>query len=89
MFAADESLILVDIRSKRNIRTREANGNSTAPGVNNSGPWNCMWVRIVMNEFTKITPVSIGQEVDEQQFRSGITDPRSFSRGYEYKDWWP
>ena len=34
-----------------------------------------------MNEFTKITPVSIGLLVDEQQFQSGITGACSFSRG--------
>ena len=33
-----------------------------------------------MNEFTKITPVSIGLLVDEQQFQSGITGACSFSR---------
>ena len=39
-----------------------------------------------MNEFTKITPVSIGLLVDEQQFLNGITGIRSFSMEYEYKD---
>ena len=39
-----------------------------------------------MNEFTKITPFSIGLLVDEQQFLNGITGLRSFSREYEYKD---
>ena len=39
-----------------------------------------------MNEFIKITPVSIGLLVDEQQFLNGITGIRSFSMEYEYKD---
>ena len=39
-----------------------------------------------MNEFTKITPVSIGLLVDEQQFLNEITGIRSFSMEYEYKD---
>ena len=73
-------------RRKRNIRTRETSGNSPAPGMHYSGPWNCMWVSILMNEFTKITPVSIGLLVDEQQFLNGITGIRSFSMEYEYKD---
>ena len=73
-------------RRKRNIRTRETSGNSPAPGMHYSGPWNCMWVSILMNEFTKITPVSIGPLVDEQQFLNGITGIRSFSMEYEYKD---
>ena len=42
-----------------------------------------------MNEFTKITPVSIGLMVDEQQLQSGITGACSFSRGLLYKNQGP
>ena len=67
-------------RRKRNIRTRETSGNSPAPGMHYSGPWNCMWVRILMIEFTKITPVSIGLLVDDRRhhrcgLRSAVSGP--------------
>ena len=69
------------IRRKGNIRNGDPSINSRRAGIFVLRPWNCMWVRNVMNEFLKIGPVSIGLLVDTQQLQSGITGACSFSLG--------
>ena len=66
-------------RRKGNIRNGDLSINSRRAGIFVLRPWNCMWVRNVMNEFLKIGPVSIGLLVDAQQVQSGITGACSFS----------
>ena len=68
-------------RRQGNIRNGDPSINSRRAGVFVLRPWNCMWVRNVMNEFLKIGPVSIGLLVDAQQLQSGITGACSFSLG--------
>ena len=69
------------IRRQGNIRNGDPSINSRRAGIFVLRPWNCMWVRNVMNEFLKIGPVSIGLLVDAQQLQSGITGACSFSLG--------
>ena len=68
-------------RRQGNIRNGDFSINSRRAGIFVLRPWNCMWVRNVMNEFLKIGPVSIGLLVDAQQLQSGITGACSFSLG--------
>ena len=78
---ADHGALASAHRRKGNIRNEDPSMNSRRAGVFVLRPWNCMWVRNVMNEFLKIGPVSIGLLVDTQQLQSGITGACSFSLG--------